>query len=260
MRRDRHLVSNASRSALALLLVGQPLTTAPLLAQAFQGAATFDAKKIAISSDIGNANGSATIAALVPQATINWAPTDTGTGGGTINFLPAGNSVTYTTELAGPVTVLNRIIAADPSRQIGLYGNVNAQANVGVWFYAPGGVLVGSTARFNVGNLLLTASDPVADGDGNFIAAGNRFTLSAATQAGAAIDIAAGAQINALQGAGSYVIAVAPRITQAGAIQVDGAAALVAADAVDFTLNAGLFDITVTQGTSAGGTVITHSG
>jgi filamentous hemagglutinin family protein len=256
MRRHHSQVGTASRSALALLLVAQPLTAAPLLAQAFRGTAAFDAGKI----EIGNDNGSSTIVARAPQATINWTPTDTGTGGGAIDFLPAGNSVTYTSGISGPVTVLNRIIAADPSRQIGLYGNVNAEANVGVWFYAPGGVLVGSTARFNVGSLLLTASDPVADGQGNFIASGNRFTLSAATQAGAAIDIAAGAQINALQGAGSYVIAVAPRVTQAGAIQVDGSAALVAADAVDFTLNAGLFDVTVTQGTSAAGTVITHSG
>ncbi|MFZ4110132.1 MAG: hypothetical protein ACOYKQ_06635, partial [Polymorphobacter sp.] len=65
MRRNRHLVSNASRSALALLLVAQPLTTAPVLAQAFQGTAVFDANKIAIS----NGSGTASIAALAHQST-----------------------------------------------------------------------------------------------------------------------------------------------------------------------------------------------
>ncbi|MBC7520728.1 MAG: hypothetical protein H7268_06505, partial [Sandarakinorhabdus sp.] len=250
--------SGASRSALAVILLAQPMVTAPLLAAGFAGTPTTAFGSVTYNRA---APLTETITLNSAQATINWTPTDTGVGGGAINFLPNGNSASFVTSLGAttPVTVLNRIIAADQSRAIAFNGLVTSQPNVGVWFYAPGGILVGSTARFNVGSLLLTASDPVRDAGGNFIQGGNKFSLSAATQAGAGVDIAAGAQINAVT-SGSYVIAVAPHVTQAGAINVNGSAALVAADAVDFTMNAGLFDISVTQGTSSSGQVMSHTG
>ncbi|PZN93572.1 MAG: hypothetical protein DCF31_12135, partial [Alphaproteobacteria bacterium] len=253
MVRDRHL---PSRRVLAALLVAQPLTTAPALGQAFDGAGVPTFGDVFIDR---SQPGLDLVIVNTAQATINWTPADTAIGGGAIDFLPAGNTVDY---IAGQVpggvyTVLNRIIAADPSRVIAFNGTVNSGAGGSVWFYAPGGILLGETARFNIGNLLLTANDPVTDGNGGFLN-GASYSLRSASGSTAAIDIDAGARINALNG-GSYVVAVAPRIRQAGVIDVNGSAALVAAEAVDISYNAGLFDVTATIGTDASDAIV-HGG
>ncbi len=250
MRASRRF-AGASLVAIAALLAAQPL-----YAQAFQGAPVTSLGSVFINRATPGVDN---IAVLGPLATINWTPTDTGIGGGAINFLPSGSTVNFASARGAPYTVLNRIIAVDPGRVIAFNGAVNSDGIGAIWFYAPGGILVGANARFNVGSLLLTANDPRTDANGGFLPGGNSFSLAAAAGSTAGVTIAAGAQINAAR-AGSYVIAVAPTVTQAGAITVNGSAALVAANSVDFTLNAGLFDITVTAGTDAGGTAISHTG
>jgi filamentous hemagglutinin family protein len=259
MRLGNRLSANASLGVLAALLVTQPLFEPQLLAQAFNGAPTTTLGTVTYNRTI---TGSETITIDSAQAAINWSPTDTAIGGGAISFLQNGNTANYVAGTGAPggaYTVLNRIIAADPTRAISFDGAINSAAGGAVWFYAPGGILIGANARFNVGSLLLTANDLATDGSGNFLQAGNRLVAQSAANSTAAIQINAGAQINALNGS-SYVIAIAPRVIQAGAIQVDGSAALVAAEAVDLTINAGLFDITVTQGTTATGNAISHTG
>lgn len=252
----------ASALALATMLA---LAPHPLAAQAFLGTPTVGLGAGSVTID-RSVPGTDTITVDVPQAVVNWAPSDTATGGGDIVFLPNGSTANYAGGAAlngGRYTVLNRILATDPSRRILLDGAINSDPAGAVWFYAPGGLLVGSGARINVGSLLLTANDPDANAvTGEFVFnTGTGFLFSATAAAGstAEVAIAPGAEINALS-EGSYVMAVAPRITQGGAVRVNGTAALVAAESASFTYDAGLFDISVSQGTEAAGGVFSHNG
>src|SRR5205085_389030 len=109
-----------------------------------------------------------------------------------------------------------------------------------VWFYSPGGILVGSGAVIDVGGVLLSSID-LPNG---FSANTNQFTAAfSKTQANAgSIQVMSGAQINARN---SYVALVGPRIEQGGNVQVKGSAGYAAADAVTMTFSQGLFDIEV---------------
>ena len=240
----------ASPTVLAAMLVLQPQAAQ---AQAFEGAPTVILGDVSRGTS-GNTDFF-TVNAL--QNTINWVPTDTGSGPAPINFLPAGATASFSAGSGingANYTVLNRIIAADPSRAIQFAGLVNSDAAGQIWFYAPGGLLISGTAQFNVGSLLLTANDPVGAAAGQpYLDATNSFRLQAAANSTAGINVQAGAQMNAVS-PNSYVIAVAPRFDMGGAINVNGSAALAAVGDVSFTLNGGLFDITANLGSASGAT------
>jgi filamentous hemagglutinin family protein len=114
-----------------------------------------------------------TITVTSPTAVIDWTPADSASTGGAIDFLPSGNSVTYISHNQANYTVLNRVVPANPARPISLDGLINSYADNGmggtvqggsIWFYSPGGILVGGTALFNIGSLLLTTGDPSTGG------------------------------------------------------------------------------------------------
>ncbi|WP_313670765.1 hypothetical protein, partial [Sandarakinorhabdus sp.] len=252
--------SSAARAVTRLSLGASPAVLAAMLAlqpqvahaQAFQGTETVILGNVTRGTS-GN-NDFFTVNAL--QNTINWTPTDTAISAAPIDFLPTGAFASFSggsgTNGAN-YTVLNRIIAADPTRAIAFSGTVSSDAAGRIWFYAPGGLLLNGGSQFNVGSLLLTANDPVGAAAGlPYLDAANNFRLQAGAASTPLVDIRTGAQINAVN-SGSYVIAVAPRFNHAGAINVNGSAALVAAQDVSFTLNGGLFDITANVGSSAGG-------
>lgn len=236
---------------------------------AFQGTPTLQSG----SATFGGSAGQDIIAVSTDQAVIDWAPNDTGIGGGAIDFLPSGNSVLFKNDatLANNFTVLNRILPADTTRRVALNGTVQARfedmvtgtltPGGNVWFYAPGGILVGSSGVIDVGGLTLTTADPVRDGSGNFINAGQ--TVYQPSTSNRDISIAPGASITATP-ENSYVTMIAPIINQGGSINVNGSAALIAGEAATVTFNSGLFDIQVTQGTDGdplnGGTAILHTG
>ncbi|MDF8334132.1 hypothetical protein [Novosphingobium cyanobacteriorum] len=214
-----------------------------------------------------------------PQSVINWTPTDT-SGTGTILFQPNGTTTTFHNNAGSTAdfAVLNRVIPVDASgnpvlnRPIRFDGRTvsEIQSAAGgpatrggtVFFYTPGGIIIGSTSVFDVGNLVLTTSDiPYDAATGNFGSGSTYQFLSA--QAGTSVTVEAGAQINSSVGsaANAYVALVAPRIVQDGAISVDGSAALVAADAATIQFSPdGLYNIQVDSGTSATGNVISNSG
>src|SRR6185312_5398468 len=178
-------------------------------------------------------------------ATVNWAPSDT-QGTGDINFLPAGNTATYQGAPGlADFTILNRIIPTDTTRAIDLNGSVFSKLDGGatggnVWFYSPGGIVIGSQAVFDVGGLLLSSID-LPNG---FSTSSSGFTADfskSATNAGS-IKLLSGAQVNARD---SYVAMIAPRIEQGGNAQANGSAPYVAAEAATLTLNQGTFDIEV---------------
>jgi len=253
LNRQKLLISCATLAIAAVALAPQRAK-----AQAFQGSPTTAAGTVSYSRQTP---GSETITIGSNTATINWAPSDV-QGAGNVNFLPAGNTATY---LGGAnltdFTVLNRIVPTDVSRTIEFNGTVLSKLATGgtggnIWFYSPGGILVGSQASFDVGGLLLTSID-LPNG---FTTGTNSFSTSfSKTQTNAgSVTIAEGAQINARN---SYVAVVAPRIEQGGNVQVNGSAAYAAADGLTMTFNSGLFSFSVPVGSgTSDGNGIVHTG
>lgn len=271
----RRILLAKATSALALatgLAIG---STGPAHAQAAVGSGAFEGSPTVVSGGVNITRGTGTddIRVDTSQAVINWTTNDTAIGGGVINFLPNGRTVTYRNNPTAQnnFTVLNRIIPTDPSRAIAMNGTIISQLQTGaglvsggnVWFYSPGGIIIGATGVLDVGGLVLTTLDPVRDAAGNFVNAGGSFTLGPAARASSYVQVDPGAQIR-LTPQNSYVAMVSPIIRQNGSVNVNGSAAYVAAEAVTMTLGGGLFDIQVTTGTNgdtaAGNTAITHNG
>ncbi|SCW87568.1 filamentous hemagglutinin family N-terminal domain-containing protein [Sphingobium faniae] len=200
------------------------------------------------------------IAVESPETVINWRPSDTG-GTGVIDFLPAGQIVEFANEVSGDYTVLNRILPVNGagmsvSRVVALNGTVQSNIGGNIWFYAPGGIIAGPNSVFNVGSLVLTGND--IDTTGGLYGSNGEIRFRGAAGSNAAVEVRAGARINALE-TGSYVALVAPRVVQAGTVNVDGPVAYVGAEAADIRINGGLFDIAITAGTSDANGVV-HSG
>jgi len=257
--RRKSLMLSCASFAIAAVAV------APQAAHA-QAAPPAGAFRGTISSSVGSVarnpvtNTTETITIGSNTATINWSPNDTAVGGGPINFLPTGNVATFTsTPGITDYTVLNRIVPNDPSRSILLDGSVvstlEGTSTIGgnIWFYSPGGILIGSNAVFDVGGLLLTT----ADLPNGFGASGDNFSaFFSAPNSSSSIQVQPGAQINAHN---SYVAIVAPRIEQNGTVNVDGSAAYVAAEQLTMTFDQGLFDISVDLGTDDANGIV-HTG
>jgi hypothetical protein len=250
------MLRSATAMAAAMLVGG------PAFAQAYQGNPSIALGNVTIDRNAPNIDkiivGSA-------QATINWSPTDGAIGGGPIDFQPAGTQVFYQNDplLTPDFTVLNRILPLDPTRPVALNGQIvsrlfdlssNVTPGGSVWFYSPGGVIVGSSAALDIGNLLLTANDPVTDTSGFFLS-GNTFSLGQANP-GALVSVLPGATITA-SAQNSYVAMVAPNVNQSGLVDVNGSTAYVAAEAATITINQGLFDINVTVGSDG---TLSHNG
>ncbi|HQS68423.1 MAG TPA: hypothetical protein PLM58_02255 [Novosphingobium sp.] len=204
-----------------------------------------------------------------PSAVINWTPNDTAATGGPINFQSAGTTATFQNDFnTQNFAVLNRIIPSGSTRPVQFNGEVISQLQQfsapptrggTVFFYSPGGILIGGGSVFDVGNLVLTTSDLSFDAEGNFDSNGS-YVFRPVDVPGSQIVVNAGAQLNAPV-EGSYIALVAPSVVNNGTIAVNGSAALVAADAATITFSPnGLFDIEVTSGTSATGAVLTNNG
>jgi hypothetical protein len=265
----RRILLAKATSALALATGLAVAGTGTAQAQAFEGTPTVVSGGVVINRTTGNDD----IRVDTSQAVINWTTNDTGIGGGVINFLPAFRTATYRNNptAQNQFTVLNRIIPNDPNRPIGFSGTIISQLQTGagvvpggnVWFYSPGGIVVGASAVIDVGGLLLTSLDPVRDGNGDFINTGGSFTLGPAASPTSYVQVNPGAQVR-LTPQNSYVAMVAPIIRQNGNVTVNGTAAYVAAEAATMTFGNGLFDIQVTTGTNgdaaAGNSAIAHNG
>jgi hypothetical protein len=252
-----------TRKTLMMSCASAALAVAALLpqkaqAQAFVGTPTTASGSVTY---IRSTPGTETIVLRSSTATINWTPTNQQPGGGPIDFLPVGNTATFSSGAAiADYTVLNRITPAS-GQSIALNGHVISTLQEGsevgghVWFYAPGGIVVGSTGVFDVGSLLLTTNDVT-----NFSTSANGFDASFSAPSGSAstIQIQNGAQINAPK-AGSYVALVAPRIEQGGTVRVNGSAVYAAGEQLSMTMNQGLFDIQVDVGTTDSNGIV-HTG
>lgn len=247
-------ISQCSAIALA---TGLMFAATPSLAQSFEGTPNVTEG----AATITEGSGTTDVTVETPSAVIDWTPDDN-TGTGDILFQQAGTTATFTNGLGiADFAVLNRINPADVTRRIILDGNIIAQiqdqmtqtSGTGgtVFFYTPGGIVIGSNAVIDVGSLGLTTASPLTDGNGNFINGSNQVQFQQANTA-SDILIQNGAVINALEES-SYVALFSPRIQHEGDINVNGAAALVAAEAGTITFSPdGLFDIQVDIGSDIG--------
>jgi filamentous hemagglutinin family protein len=179
-------------------------------------------------------------------------------GTGTYDFQTSG---TTTFHYFTDFTVLN-VVNIDPSRAIKFNGVTNSLVGSApggnVWFYSPGGIIVGSTATFNVGSLMLSTSSPANQTDGFDPSS---VSLTGASNSASSIVVESGASITA----SNYVAMVAPHIDQGGTVRAGGEIAYVAAEAADLTfpVGSGLFSIDIPTGTdavNAQGQVLVHTG
>jgi hypothetical protein len=233
---------------------------------AFQGSVTSSTGSPTIAQ--GTAGGTIDVITLNnPETIINWQPSDI-SGTGEINFLPSDKTALFTNNVSGvsDFTVLNRILPVNGSgvpvsRVVALNGTVQSRIDGApggkVWFYAPGGIVAGPTSLFSVGSLVLTSNDIDSTG-GLYDPVSGAIRFRGAANALTSVEVRSGAQIEALS-TGSYVALVAPRVVQGGTVQVNGSAAYVGAEAADITINGGLFDISISAGTTDANGVV-HTG
>lgn len=190
------------------------------------------------------------------DALIDWAVTDNSV------FLNPGTTLSFSRD-GGAYTVLNRVASAPVSGTLALSGRVQSDPQGKIWFYNPGGWVVGSGATIDVGSLVLTANPiqvTTSNADGQkFLGPKGEIRFGQAL-AGSSVTVQSGATIST-SSEDSYVALVAPRVVQAGTVINNGSTAYVAAGAVDITINNGLFDIVVSSGTDdANGVVHAETG
>jgi filamentous hemagglutinin family protein len=191
--RSRRALPFCSSLAIATVL----LSAAPVAAQSFEGTGTFNSG----SGSITTGTGTTTINITSSDAVIDWTTFDTATNPGVpINFQTAGTTATFSS--ASDFSVLNRILPTDPSRPIQFNGTVLARvaaaAGGTVYFYSPGGVIVGASAIFDVGNLGLTSIAPEVVGGVFEQGAGSEFVrFNGAVTADSAVTIQPGATASA---------------------------------------------------------------
>lgn len=265
----RRTIRTATACSALAFATSLAFAAAPAMAQtapsgSFQGSSTVTFG----SATVTQGTGTTDVQVDSTSAVIDWTPTDTAINNGTpIIFQPAGTTATFhnNSQTFNNFALLNRIVPADASRPIQFNGNVISRLQTAagqvaggtVFFYSPGGIIVGANAVFDVGNLGLTSAPPVVDANGNWYT-GNTVQFGQAAS-NSFVRINPGAQISAIA-EGSYVAAFAPSIVQNGTIDVNGQAALVAGEAGTITFSPdGLFNIQVTIGTDST-FAIDHSG
>ena len=210
---------------------------------------------VVYSRDTMPTPGSETIEVQSQSAIIDWTPPSVLPPGPYV-FLPDGNVLTFINGIDNPnFVVLNRILTLQPSRFDGtVVGRLRADATGPerpggtILFSSPGGIIVGPTALFDVGNLVLTTLNVVADANFNFVTPTGGFRFDGGENApNAAVVVEPGARILATA-QNSYVALVAPRIEHRGTIDVNGSAAFIAGEQLEFSVNQGLFDINIAVG------------
>ena len=254
----------------SLLLGGAGLAIAAALAlpsqaraQAFNAGFEFVRGDGTVNRQVANTD---TITITTSTAVLDWTPFEDESGNA-LTFLPNGRTAFFQDGPGqGGFAVLNRILPSTNGDVAVFNGTVISRlqaadgtlSNGGtVAFYSPTGILVGNSAVFDVGQLLLTTLDPDLDSFESF-AAGGVLQLAGPAGTTSAVDIRSGAQITAT-GENSFFSVVAPQVIMRGDAYINGSTAYVAGEQVSLSYNNGLFDIQVPVGTTVG-TAIRHVG
>lgn len=248
--RARRLPLAASTLALATALAGPVYGQATSPNSYIAGAPTVASGSVTPDFNVASDRDVYTVNS--PTAVLDFTPTSTNTGG-EINFQRPNTQVIYQSAPGGGnFTILNRITSSTDQRPIAFNGTVisqivdaagNATRGGSVWFYNPNGIVIADGALFDVGSLLLTTADPT-----NSLGS-TTFNLTSANTFGI-VNVLSDATIRA-NNANSYIAIVAPNVLQRGRIEVNGAAAFVAAESASLTFDQGLFQINVAVGSEA---------
>ncbi|MEE3155984.1 MAG: hypothetical protein VX309_10715, partial [Pseudomonadota bacterium] len=211
-------------------------------------------------------SGQDTITVSSSTAVVDWTPFEDQVGNA-LTFLPEGATAYFQDSPGqGGFAILNRVLPTTGGDVTVFAGTVISRlqdagggltAGGMVAFYSPTGILVGGTAVFDVGQLMLTTLDPDLDSFDSF-AAGETLQLIGSPGATEGITVEANALIDA-SAEGSYFVAAAPQISMQGEAYVNGSTAYIAGEQVNLTYNNGLFDIEIPAGTGVE-TAIEHTG
>ena len=198
---------------------------------------------------------------------IDWVPNEDA-GGNALDFLPTGNTAIFQSTTTADFAVLNRILPSTNGNVAVINGSVISQfQNVSgptvpggfIAFYSPTGLLIGSTATFDVGALMLTTLNTTDTSFQNFAEFGGNLTLTGTPGSTARIQINPGAQILATP-ENSFFAVVAADVQMLGSARINGSHAYVAGEVVNLNFSNGLFNISVPVGTAATGQVMTLDG
>jgi hypothetical protein len=257
--RSRLLVGCAN----AALTLGLLLGPGPAMAQGIQAEPTV----VLGGAVFGNTGPNDTvIETITPTVVIDWLPFED-VGGNALTFLPSGSTATFVNPQGPQLAVLNRILPATRGNIAvidgAVIGRIASAAGLTpggtIAFYSPTGLLIGGTATFDVGSLLLTTLDTTDTDFQNFAEQGANLTLTGAPGSTARITIAPGAQITATP-ENAFFAVVAADVEMRGIARINGSHAYVAGEVVNLSFSNGLFDISVPVGTAAAGEVLTLDG
>ncbi|QYJ06885.1 beta strand repeat-containing protein [Qipengyuania flava] len=253
-----------------LLLGGAGLALAAALAapvetqaQAFNGNPFFVRGGGTVDRSVADLD---TITITTATAVIDWTMFEDGFGNA-LTFLPNGRTAIFQDGPGqGGFAVLNRILPSTNGNVVVFDGTVISRlqdASGGfssggtVAFYSPSGILVGSNAVFDVGQLLLTTLDPNLDSFESY-AFGGTLELTGTPGTTAGVTIRPGAQIIGT-GENSYFAVAAPQILMQGDAYINGSTAYAAGERVNLSYDNGLFNIQIPVGTSVA-TPVNHTG
>ena len=220
-------------------------------------------------------SGSLDIVSMNRDAVLNWTTYDAAAPGGAqgnsyVNFLPADTELRFVGN-GESFTAINRVFTtpnnAGNYRGIAFQGRVtsylsgdgpNSVGPVGgnVWFFSPGGILATGSAVFNVGSLLLSASDL-----DNFSEQGSaRYVdFTGVVDPFASVILQQGTRVTLTQPNSSFTI-VAPTIEQGGDVTVSGSVLYLSAEEGSLFFNSfGQISASVSTDAQAGNR-ITHLG
>ena len=245
------LLAGCGGAALALGMTALPREAA---AQAFQATPTLVQGNATFDRNIPNQD---TITVVGLDAVIDWQPIEN--SGIAEIFLPSGNTGIFQGQPGDPIFgVINRILPDANGSIVQMNGSVISQLQIAgggtapggfVMFYSPTGLLIGGTATFDVGGLLLSSLDPDIASFSQFVTGGGSIDLAASPGSAAEIIIEPGAQIIG-SGEGSAFVAAGPRIVMQGMADINGSTAYIAAEDISLSYANGLFDIIVNAGTT----------
>lgn len=260
----------SSRSRLFLGTAGLALAAA-LAAPQQARAQAFNANETVVSGTASRVfspgSNQETITVSSPTAVIDWTPQEDNFGNA-LTFLPDGNTAFFQDAPGqGGFAVLNRILPSTNGNIVAFDGRVVSQLQDAagnftpggfVAFYSPTGILVGNSAVFDVGQLLLTSLDVDPFSFDAFYTQGGSLFFSGPAGSTTGVEIQAGASINA-PAEESFLIVAAPQVIMGGSARINGSTAYVAGTEITIGYSNGLFDIRIPQGTTVN-TAINHSG
>lgn len=197
---------------------------------------------------------------LGTQAIIDFETFEAGAPGKEVTFLAVDNNVEITSGLAD-FTLLIRITTPGYDSPVRIDGNIlstfsgNSSIGGNIWVYSPAGIILGSASDIQTGAILLSTStiNPSDVAVGNLDVHFTGITVDTSE-----IAIESTAIINC-ENNNSYVVCIAPKVNQAGTINVNGSVALVAAEEGTITSRNNVFDIDIQEGSSVANAII-HEG